>query len=210
MHTHLFTYSYSAKVHASLHVKWGNTWEDVIFGVLSITLSFPALKHKVVPESIIFGKKHRNRQRNITERRTKSTIAISKLSREEQQQIGVTSSIVIAKENMYAMIAENEVRFRLSSVGSTNRKHNGSDGTVTLRYLHEVVFKHTISFDLHSCKEAVGRSLSDLIPISCSVYPADISVQKCIMLIGVQVCSCMHKVHERKCCAYFFSLQPDD
>lgn len=29
-----------------------------------------------------------------------------------------------------------------------------------------------------SCKEAALRSLSDLIPVSCSVYPADTSVQK--------------------------------
>jgi len=32
----------------------------------------------------------------------------------------------------------------------------------------------------YSSKEAILRSLSDLITVSCSVYPADISVQICI------------------------------
>lgn len=38
----------------------------------------------------------------------------------------------------------------------------------------------------YSCKEAVLRSPSDLIPVSCSVYPADTSVQK---LHQIQPCT---------------------
>lgn len=38
-----------------------------------------------------------------------------KVSWEDQQQIGGTASLAISKENIYAMIAENEVRYQSGS-----------------------------------------------------------------------------------------------
>lgn len=70
----------------------------------------------------------------------------------------------------------------------------------------------------YSCKDAVLRSPSDLIPVSCSVYPADTSVQK---LHQIQPCTfgckymyvctriCIGHMKEKKNCTCLLSLQQD-
>lgn len=144
--------NYSAKVHAFLHAKeWGHAWEDLTSGVLSVTLSFPSMKHRDVPKSTRFGKKPRNRQRNITTRMTKKQHYNSKsVLRGPATNWGHSfPSDIKGKHICHDCRKWGKVPVRLGSVESADRRNRkGSDGTVTHRYLHEVVFKHPATFDL--------------------------------------------------------------
>lgn len=52
------------------------------------------------------------------------------------------------KHTCYDCRKQGKEPVRLSSLESTDRRHRGSDRTVTHCYLHEVVVKHPASFDL--------------------------------------------------------------
>lgn len=116
-----------------------------------VTLSFPSMKHRDVPKSTRFGKKPRNRQRNITKRMTKKQHYNSKsVLRGPATNWGHSfSSDIKGKHICHDCRKWGKVPVRLSSVESADRRNRkGSDGTVTHRYLHEVVFKHPATFDL--------------------------------------------------------------
>lgn len=86
------------------------------------------------------------------------------------------------------MIADNEVRYQSGSAAWQTL----TEGTEAVmgQQLPDICMELYLNIQqaliCYSCKEAVLRSPSDLIPVSCSVYPADTSVQK---LHQIQPCT---------------------